>query len=853
MNTHFRRCRVGRIEPVFRSVVINKTSTHYYLNIPSVTDLSNSEPLLPTLSWVSPPPLDPAEMSKMSVRPTSTVHHHKRRVSLSPSERMDYMNLDAADKKRLLFGGPSQQLSATRRSNVNQRQKNDSDTDTEGGMVKKRSQSSSSASHKRLSVALEGSKPNFKMLPPFTDLLVTDPMPFIADSNDPSRNSLLVPEGAYFHVQDDRCMNKKKYMDFPKCRSCIWKHRERLPYCFFVGFRAFLVKLDEDSPSSQSPQVKLETSNPQTVGGLPLLPCSTDKMRLMNDVPAENLVYGPYFIPNGIDIPSAITATGPSGLQPSNFGSVKRKLKNSGDRDFPSFNDEDSDDMQMRPPKRKYVRRPKSLPLYSHATRESSSSPLETYQQEIAGVLPTSATSPLVPIPPAPKPSQIHKNSKPRTGNDSNDFPDLVASAAFPFVPKPDAPHLNALIISPDRRYHVQDDKCLNKRYLDFPKCRSCRWKHKERLPHCFYIGFRVFGVSDDYQAESLIESGESNSLSLEVFGKIPPEKLVYGPFFSPGGSDTVTTKRSKHPTAKSFIQGREETAESVASEIKEPSVVSDSAGSSKALCSGDEKDLEKTGKYCSDTPSEQNRNSLSDPGHASDGAENASANGGMMDVDRTVDAGQTNNTHREFISDSSVVLTTSVYSEKVNDDSGDCGDCGGMAGDTEIPMDIDAPAPLENDTNITSNVTYKVYNSDIDFVERRISAAIDSIDEHVNAGEEGLMMLAAVARVDANGITPPALAVQGEHQIRGFAWKENSEVKKSGLLSDEILSQTKKIPSKLSSGFKLSRMYSPGKTQAASAAGTEKLLVLPANTVPNSSALPKAAVGSATTPVCDN
>ncbi|KAJ3197756.1 hypothetical protein HDU82_001378, partial [Entophlyctis luteolus] len=155
-------------------------------------------------------------------------------------------------------------------------------------------------------------------------------------------------------------------------------------------------------------------------------------------------------------------------------------------------------------------------------------------------------------------------------------------------------------------------------------------------------------------------------------------------------------------------------------------------------------------------------------------------------------------------------------------------------------------PAPLEN----VGNSTHEIANTanGIDVVEERIFDS-EMIDEHVNAGEEGLMMLAAVARVDAHVITPPQ-TIHGEQQeVTGLLWKESPKPKNLQQLSDETMTHASKISSKFSSGFKLSQIYGNGKSRAASGAGAEKLLVLPPTTVPDSSALPKAAVGSATTP----
>ncbi|KAJ3390702.1 hypothetical protein HDU84_007104 [Entophlyctis sp. JEL0112] len=813
----------------------SKTSTHYYLNLFCVSGKSNGTAIPPALSWVSPP-IDPADMSKMSVGKSEIVIQPKRRTSLSTSQRLDYLSLGIAEKNRLLFGEPSQH-SATRRNSA-QRPTTDSESEMDMGNLKKRSQNSFLARKKRLSASLDGSKPNYKLFPPFTDLLVTDPLPFVADNNDPSRNSLLVPEGSFYHVQDDRCMNKKKYMDFPKCRSCIWKHRERLPYCFFVGFRAFLVKLDDGSTSiSNSKQEEAR------VGGLPLISNSTSRCRLMNDVPGENLVYGPYFIPNGVSIPGTITATGPS-IQLSST-STKRKLKNAEDQGSPLINDDD-EEIMIRPPKRKYVRRPKSLPNFPNDAGESS--PFENAQQfstPIASVT-SASTFPITRAATGTPKSlpQQYKIAKSKVSSDSGDFPDLVASAAFPFVPKPDAPHLNALIIPADRPFHIQDDKCLNKRYLDFPKCRSCRWKHKERLPHCFYVGFRVFGVRVDYLVGSSEHGRNRSPMDLEVVGKIPADSLIYGPYFLPRDSDANGAASSSHAAANEVTQGREGTAESSASELKEPSVVSESVDSSKVLSSGDEKDLTRSSQEdFASTIAKEMWKIPHDCGNRS-----ISDTIDIMDVDSALDAGQSSGFLNGMVRVPKACLELVESDVKKTVSIGETGNDRTI--DSQNLMEVDArPAPLEN----VGNSTHEIANTanGIDVVEERIFDS-EMIDEHVNAGEEGLMMLAAVARVDAHVITPPQ-TIHGEQQeVTGLLWKESPKPKNLQQLSDETMTHASKISSKFSSGFKLSQIYGNGKSRAASGAGAEKLLVLPPTTVPDSSALPKAAVGSATTP-CDS
>ncbi|KAJ3088299.1 hypothetical protein HK100_008087, partial [Physocladia obscura] len=535
---------------------------------------SNFCPLdIPTLSWITPQP--PIKLSLIDIERIKTSIKAKptKKTTLSISDRINYMNLNKAEKKRLLFGGETKKRKVMRHddevltdSDNNKDDDGGEDDDNEVNITGRKSKPG--RKKKRVSLlqtansaiglpSADAGKPNYKLLPPYTDLLVTDPLPYAASGEGNEGNALLVPSNVYYHVQDDRCMNKKKYMEYPKCRSCIWKHRERLPHCFFVGFRAFLVKLDDggvmiDNPEdrqvigptdeiivrsgdvggvpdesgnleSVSANIEGKTAaitNQKTVGGVPLMHSPTDPYRLLNDIPAENLVYGPFFIPDGVQIPGAITAVGTrSNSAVGNAENHHRAVLKIKKREHLASND--GTDIIEPPAKRAYVRRHKSISTPAFEIEKSDS--IETISSvsasftsraiSIAAANASSSSLPTATLPSAVATSASssaavaavaaiaaingQKNHKSKAVLDSADFPDLLATQPFPFVPSPFDETVNALIIAANTKYHIQSDKCLNKRYYEFPKCRSCRWKHKERLPHCFYIGFRVFGIKE--------------------------------------------------------------------------------------------------------------------------------------------------------------------------------------------------------------------------------------------------------------------------------------------------------------------------------------------------------------------
>ncbi|KAJ3230716.1 hypothetical protein HDU81_004286 [Chytriomyces hyalinus] len=643
LNVHLKERAAVKEEPLFKWVAVNKTLNHYYLNSPSIPAIPWIHPT-PQIARSSPEKGAPKPASRGASAASTSASHMTPASGITNSvEAAAYANLSKAERKRLLFGEPHSDSSG---SNLPRSKKAktlhkrgsltaaaaavgtgfdyDTDTDEESMEYTRMPQDSgmggrtnSSSSGKKRAGPQE-SKCNLKALPPYTDLLASDPMPFVPSVLNPDVNSLIVPPNTYYHIQDDRCMNRKRYSEFPKCRSCIWKHRERLPHCFYVGFRAFLVRVPETKPVPANPVVvnaesedaesgadgadtaksiktdadeagklvsiddKQESASTTSVsdcaGTIHSAAQSSkkpfrakdldasDPYRVIADLPPGDLIYGPYFIAGGLS--NAAHAVNGAGQKKTAVGGgagggshAKKRAKMS---ELQSSSDEAETAKIYQPSKSNgggnVLRRHKSMPAFgssgagflsgtdelatpaSRKTAHYKSIKLASAASTVSGV--SSSMSPLggasSESPTAPSLALEDHNS---------DFTDLVVTPNLPFVPSLADPTVNKILIPPKTLFHIQDDKCLNKkRYNDFPKCRSCRWKHKERLPHCFYVGFRAFllaSVPEDAPALPQATEGEQSGpfnreevLQYRYLGDVAAEDLLYGPYFMPGGVD---------------------------------------------------------------------------------------------------------------------------------------------------------------------------------------------------------------------------------------------------------------------------------------------------------------------------
>ncbi|KAJ3072529.1 hypothetical protein HDU98_003415 [Podochytrium sp. JEL0797] len=605
LNTYFRTCQTMKKDPIFRRVVVNNLQNHYYLNLAS----------LPPLAWIHPPLPAPSSYTHQNAikRPKN-----KDGPKRNPNLPAEYNSLNNLEKKRLLFGRSSSTSSSsnsttTRNKPAARKHRHDDDTETDDEddpHDSNGSYSTKKSSHRRNSttsipVCL---RPDFKIGPPFTDLLSSDAFPFLPSATDPTINSVVVPANTYFFVQDDRCMNKKKFAGDAKCRSCIWKHRDKLPYCFYIGFRAFLVKLDEDAtPSGGDDAMDVDDNTnekaggsssqssgdvkPKTIAGVPLKVDPTNPYRVLNDVPADRLVYGPYFIPNaesraGTHAMSVAATASPAGVDgikksPLAGGSLPRKKKvksehvdgstagataPTGDAMEQDSSDETDTQPSTTAAAATTLAQLSSLAVAAAAATTSTSitakSPLAPAQPPPPEPAPRllsllSGTSPLTAVasssssPPSdsesdftttPATTTTATNPTKRTYAKHRDFPDLHKTSPFPFIPSPLNPTQNNLLLPPGSYYHIQSNPCITPSsssttsYTNFPKCRNCRNQHHtDPPPACLYTGFRAFVVPN---VEKVLRDAARVALSrdAECISDEAVEKVYKGPLL--GGPD---------------------------------------------------------------------------------------------------------------------------------------------------------------------------------------------------------------------------------------------------------------------------------------------------------------------------
>ncbi|KAI9331840.1 hypothetical protein BDR26DRAFT_869786 [Obelidium mucronatum] len=636
MNIYLRECKSNQVEPLFKRVVVNKTSNHYYINAPT----------LPTVSWITPPlprhsnhthsdPLQPSGIKANSLAGSnSTTTHSKLSAtahtynsssissarSLSTTSSFSSNSTESGTSKpgkKYSFGTSRGAIKKARKNNKNQEEEAETDDEVDvhvpstaslsapvsrrasmgaaAGHSKGNSMSSganSAASLKRKRVSMGGLpvelRPDFKRAPPFTDLVISDPFPFIPSEKDTSVNTVLVPPNTYYYVQDDRCMNKEKFASAEgcvgggKCRSCIWKHRERLPYCFFLGFRAFLVKFDDELggvgsggevggvgvvvgdasvgessgaiDASDSAAVPMEVDEGvavgaadairiegRTIGGKPVVLDPVDNYRVMNEVPAENMVYGPYFIPNGADVgmPVAITSTVAKRLGAKVTGSVagsKKKAKLVHDDVLEEPLVLPSQQPQEEVKLDGLVDNQISVSLRGGASAEESED--DDYNDSHG----------------LKEKKTVAKSKTAGNGGQRKrqDYPDLLKTSPFPFVPSVSNPQLNGLLVPPGARYHVQESKCRDGKYANYPKCRTCRTAKPVHGAFCTYVGFRAFVVvnnGSNGESFALKDVGGLDSLQVNgnksqllgddrsrVLSEVFQKDLIYGPYFIPGG-----------------------------------------------------------------------------------------------------------------------------------------------------------------------------------------------------------------------------------------------------------------------------------------------------------------------------
>ncbi|KAJ3245172.1 hypothetical protein HDU78_009778 [Chytriomyces hyalinus] len=650
LNVHLKERAAVKEEPLFKWVAVNKTLNHYYLNSPSI----------PAIPWIHPTPQiaraspekgtsKPASRASAAAASASASHMAPASGITNSVEAAAYANLSKAERKRLLFGEPhsdsGSHLPRTKKAKTLHKRSSgggggslaaaavggfDYDTDTDDESMEYARIPQDSATGGRMNSSSSGkkragpqeSKCNLKALPPYTDLLASDPMPFVPSVLNPDVNSLVVPPNTYYHIQDDRCMNRKRYSEFPKCRSCIWKHRERLPHCFYVGFRAFLVRVPETKPLPANPVVDAESEDGETgadgadhaksiktdaddagklvsiddkqesastasasesAGTIHSAVQSTkkpfrakdldpaDPFRVIADLPPGDLIYGPYFIAGGLS--NAAHAVNGAGQKKTAVGGgaggshAKKRAKMS---ELQSSSDEAETAKMYQPSKSNgggnVLRRHKSMPAFGSSAAgllsgtEELATPASRKTAHYKSIKLASAASLASGVSLSMSPLGGASSESPTAPSlaledHNSDFTDLVVTPNLPFVPSLADPTVNKILIPPKTLFHIQDDKCLNKkRYNDFPKCRSCRWKHKERLPHCFYVGFRAFlltSVPEDAPALPLAaattteggnhQNGPFNReeiLQYRYQGDVVSEDLLYGPYFMPGGVD---------------------------------------------------------------------------------------------------------------------------------------------------------------------------------------------------------------------------------------------------------------------------------------------------------------------------
>ncbi|ORY52856.1 hypothetical protein BCR33DRAFT_180199 [Rhizoclosmatium globosum] len=691
LNIYLRSCKLLRKDPIFRRVVVNKTRNHYYLsniNLPATVD------------WISPPPPSILTYAERDALRTSTKANSAAAAvsKKKPTSSADIQNLNKADKKRLIFGLsgsssttqasiPDSRWTTSRKSRGAATDDDEMDWKDASSTSKSRTPRHSKKRHRTSFGPCnpDGLRPELKCIPPYQDLLLSDKLPFVPSASSPTTNALLLPPQTYYFVQNERCMNKPKFGGEIRCRSCIWKHRERLPYCFFVGFRAFRVRFDDELNGGGDVQKTEETTSmdvdldgvvksDRTIGGNPVTFDPADKYRIISDVPAENLVYGPFFIPDGRDVgvPVAVTVkqvcavtagttraellekcgltedgfvvteasammhinqvdgvpqnpesvivdivqpnvaqhaeTIVNDVKESNFARQIEPVAVDVDEPASAQCDEtilveepipeatmvDIEEPTLKQTKT-VVEEPMPEPIVVHTETSTLGQQIPKNQDLVAAIIDKpgvqhEATAPLAPIAvnsttnkvetvsptksspiaknPATSPKK-RRSSVSRRQIDVKDFPDLLKTTTpFPFVPSSEDSNNNELLVPSGAHYHVQQDKCLREKYADFPKCRSCRWKQKDRLPNCFYIGFRAFLVND---WESLVqaakvadEDGSADVLGddgLRLVCDVPAENMVYGPYFIPGGVDVTSsavspvkrTKRKRRGSRRSL------------------------------------------------------------------------------------------------------------------------------------------------------------------------------------------------------------------------------------------------------------------------------------------------------------
>ncbi|KAI8621130.1 hypothetical protein BC830DRAFT_1095959 [Chytriomyces sp. MP71] len=703
LNEYFKQCRAMRKQPIFKRVVINECKNYYYLDTPC----------LPDVTWIKPPLQESPSLPIVAIAKAAAFKHklgdpayggltraEKKRILYGDSGEVDSMDEgddveavpivtsqveDKADE--FVDAEVVRDLSSKQSKMLHKRvfggdEDDDTETDDDndnlsvnelsgGDLSYPNSAPSSNARRTPGSSAPTTNSPagngkrnrrglnmysrcNLKEEPPYTDLVVTDPLPFVPSAADPSVNALLLPSNLYYHVQDDRCMNRKRYADFPKCRSCIWKHRERLPHCFFMGFRAFLVQvapqcgrsnehlLGEGAGFSDAPcagnvsRRHGRTSSAESTEAMDLsivadalvvsdslndrgrhqsqkLPFETDPktpyMVITQDLQADDILYGPYFIPGG----TSFCAMAPANLvaasqkKAPSTGSQSRKRG----RDSPVLSTDEAELLLRRPAKMSTLRRHKSLGSGSiggislldegDADEDANSTATPSSLSRVGshafksisrGTLSSNTTATATPAKEldrrntksirvaaaaalASSAKEVHDEENAQDeGPVVDDFPDLVVTDPFPFVPNPADATQNLVALPPNTPFHIQDEKCLSrKKYANFPKCRSCRWKHRDRLPYCFYVGFRAFllenvplpaglvaasmsklGGKDDNDREKEAaadkppDENQGGTISEDMghlfaaempfryLGDVEADNLIYGPYFVPGG-----------------------------------------------------------------------------------------------------------------------------------------------------------------------------------------------------------------------------------------------------------------------------------------------------------------------------
>ncbi|KAI8614425.1 hypothetical protein BC830DRAFT_1127444 [Chytriomyces sp. MP71] len=518
LNRYFQETRSMRREAFLKRVVVNGSENYYYLNSSS----------LQFVSWVHPPvPAKPRRAGSTDFASAVT------KTPNSETNIPSLINMSKSEKKRLLFGehdSDSKSPVASKLKRPKTLHKKASGmagdgTDTEDDSVSHSTASKDDRERKKWK-GLGSDKKECKFMPPFTDLLATDEFPFVPHPENNQVNSLLLPPKSFYHIQDDRCVNRDRYADFQKCRSCIWKHRDRLPDCFYVGFRAFLVRIP-DAPNGKvsekvcasltnsiidvevavsaitttlAPIVNYEANlssasevalcNQETAETLVSCPFEVDELDpfwVKSNLQAENLIDGPFFIPGGKQLPTMASSKpfAPSSNRtfPSDPAKKRARLNDSIIRRGEDWH-------KTKTSKTSHNRRPKSLSatlgsdeddefvpdfLVSKSGRRAAANPARELVMKDRMELPS-------------------LSSHSRTEDSCSDFPDIVCTDEIPFVPHPLDASINKLLVPAKTYFHIQDDKCHNKKkYSEYSKCRACRWRHRDRLPHCLFVGFRAF------------------------------------------------------------------------------------------------------------------------------------------------------------------------------------------------------------------------------------------------------------------------------------------------------------------------------------------------------------------------